>query len=99
LTLTATITLSAVLFAIGVVGVLLKRSALVAVMSIELMLNAVNVALAAFARHHGGPEGRIVVLFVMAVAVAEALVGLAIIVAVYRNRSSADLDEMNLMRW
>ncbi len=97
--LTAYIALSAVIFAIGVVGVLLKRSALVIFMSIELMLNAVNVALAAFARLHGGLDGQMVVFFVMAVAAAEAAVGLAIIIAVYRKKSSTDVDEMTLMRW
>jgi len=97
--LTAYIALSAVIFAIGVVGVLLKRSALVVFMSIELMLNAVNVALAAFARQHGGLDGQILIFFVMAVAAAEAAVGLAIIIAIYRKKSSTDVDEMTLMKW
>jgi NADH-quinone oxidoreductase subunit K len=91
--------LSAVLFAIGVLGVLLKRNALVMFMSIELMLNAVNVALAAFARHHGGLDGQIFVFFVMAVAAAEAAVGLAIFIAMYRLRKTTDVTEFNLMRW
>lgn len=91
--------LSAVLFAIGVLGVLLKRNALVMFMSIELMLNAVNVALAAFARHHGGLDGQIFVFFVMAVAAAEAAVGLAIFIAIFRLRKTTDVTEFNLMRW
>ena len=99
MSLTAYIALSAVIFAIGVVGVLLKRSALVVFMSIELMLNAVNVALAAFARQHGGLDGQILIFFVMAVAAAEAAVGLAIIIAIYRKKSSTDVDEMTLMKW
>ena len=99
MSLTAYIALSAVIFAIGVVGVLLKRSALVVFMCIELMLNAVNVALAAFARQHGGLDGQILIFFVMAVAAAEAAVGLAIIIAIYRKKSSTDVDEMTLMKW
>jgi len=91
--------LSAVLFVIGVLGVLLKRNALVMFMSIELMLNAVNVALAAFARHHGGLDGQIFVFFVMAVAAAEAAVGLAIFIALFRLRKTTDVTEFNLMRW
>jgi NADH-quinone oxidoreductase subunit K len=91
--------LSAILFVIGVMGVLLKRNALVMFMSIELMLNAVNVALAAFARHHGGLDGQIFVFFVMAVAAAEAAVGLAIFIALFRLRKTTDVTEFNLMRW
>ena len=97
--LSAYILLSAVLFSIGVIGVLLKRSALVIFMSIELMLNAVNVALAAFSRHHGGLEGQIFVFFVMAVAAAEAAVGLAIIIAIFRKMGSTDVTDVCLMKW
>jgi NADH-quinone oxidoreductase subunit K len=93
------ISLSAVLFVIGVMGVLLKRNALAIFMSVELMLNAVNVALAAFARHHGGLDGQIFVFFVMAVAAAEAAVGLAIFIAIYRLKKTTDVTEINLMRW
>ena len=93
------ISLSAVLFVLGVTGVLLKRNALVIFMSIELMLNAVNVALAAFARHHGGPDGQVFVFFVMAVAAAEAAVGLAIFIAIFRLKKTTDVTEINLMRW
>ena len=93
------ISLSAVLFAIGVMGVLLKRNGLVIFMSIELMLNAVNVALAAFARQHGGVDGQIFVFFVMAVAAAEAAVGLAIFIAIFRLKKTTEVTEINLMRW
>ncbi|MFQ5719218.1 MAG: NADH-quinone oxidoreductase subunit NuoK [Acidobacteriota bacterium] len=95
----AYIVLSAVLFAIGVTGVLVKRSALVIFMSIELMLNAVNLALAAFSRQHAGPEGQVFVFFVMAVAAAEAAAGLAIIIAVFRRKGSTDVTDVHLMRW
>lgn len=91
--------LSAILFVIGVMGVLLKRNALTIFMSIELMLNAVNVALAAFARHHGGLDGQIFVFFVMTVAAAEAAVGLAIFIAIFRLKKTTDVTEINLMRW
>ncbi len=99
MSLTAYVALSAVLFGIGVAGVLLKRSALVIFMSIEIMLNAVNVALAAFSRQHGGLDGQILVFFVMAVAAAEAAVGLAIIIAIFRRKASTDVTEINLMKW
>ena len=99
MTLSAYVLLSAVLFVIGVAGVLLKRSALVVFMSIELMLNAVNLSLAAFARQHGGSDGQLFVFFVMAVAAAEAAVGLAIILAVYRKKGSTDVGEVDIMRW
>ncbi|TDI29690.1 MAG: NADH-quinone oxidoreductase subunit NuoK [Acidobacteria bacterium] len=97
--LVAYIGLSAILFVIGVMGVLLKRNALTIFMSIELMLNAVNVALAAFARHHGGLDGQIFVFFVMTVAAAEAAVGLAIFIAIFRLKKTTDVTEINLMRW
>ncbi len=99
MSLSAYVGLSAVLFTIGVGGVLLKRSALVIFMSIELMLNAVNLALAAFSRHHGSLDGQVFVFFVMAVAAAEAAVGLAIIIAVFRQRSTTDVTGINLLRW
>ena len=99
MSLAAYIGLSATMFAIGVAGVLLKRSALVIFMSIEIMLNAVNLALAAFARLHGNMDGQVLVFFVMAVAAAEAAVGLAIIIAIYRKKASTDVAEINLLRW
>jgi NADH-quinone oxidoreductase subunit K len=91
--------LSAVLFAIGVTGVLVRRNALVVFMSIELMLNAANLAFVAFARHRADVGGLVFVFFVLAVAAAEVAVGLAIIIAIYRNRGTVNVDEINLMRW
>ena len=90
--------LSAVLFAIGVVGVIVRRNPLVIFMSIELMLNAANVAFVAFGHRHGSADGQAIVFFVMAVAAAEAAVGLAIILAVYRHKQSVSLQNMNLLK-
>lgn len=91
--------LSAILFAIGVAGVLLRRNAIVIFMSIELMLNAVNVTFVAFAAHYGNIEGQIFVFFVMVVAAAEVAVGLALMVAIFRLRGTVFVDELNLMKW
>lgn len=91
--------LGAVLFTIGVVGVLVRRNVIVMFMSIELMLNAVNLVFVAFARHLQAPEGQIAVFFVMTVAAAEAAVGLAIIIAAFRNRETVNADELNWLRW
>ena len=90
--------LAAILFTFGVVGVLVRRSALIIFMSIELMLNAVNLSLVAFSRQHGNMDGHIVVFFVMAVAAAEVSVGLAILVAIFRNRETASVDEVHLLK-
>jgi NADH-quinone oxidoreductase subunit K len=90
--------LAAVLFTIGVVGVLVRRSALIIFMSIELMLNAVNLSLVAFSRQHGSMDGQILVFFVMAVAAAEVSVGLAIIVAIFRNKETASVDDVHLLK-
>ena len=95
----AYLVLSAILFAIGVLGFLVRRNAIIAFMSIELMLNATNLAFVAFARFHGNLEGLIAAFFVMVVAAAEVVVGLAIIVAVYRARRSASVDDANLMKF
>ncbi len=89
--------LSAVLFLIGVVGVLIRRNAIVLFMCIELMLNAVNLSLVAFAQLHG-VGGQIMVFFVMTVAAAEAAVGLAIILAIFRHTQSVDLTRLNLLK-
>lgn len=89
---------AAVLFAIGVVGVLVRRSALIIFMSIELMLNAVNLSFVAFARQHGQMDGHIFVFFVMAVAAAEVAVGLAILVAIFKSRTTASVDEVHLLK-
>jgi NADH-quinone oxidoreductase subunit K len=89
--------LSAVLFAIGVGGVLLRRNAIVIFMCVELMLNAVNLTFIAFAQQLG-PQGQVIVFFVMAVAAAEAAVGLAVILAVYRHQETINLQDLNLLR-
>ena len=91
--------LSAVLFAIGVAGVILRRNVIVIFMSIEIMLNAVNLAFVALGRRLGSMDGPVIVFFVMTVAAAEAAVGLAIIISVFRNRATVNADELNLMRW
>jgi NADH-quinone oxidoreductase subunit K len=91
--------LSAVLFAIGVAGVVLRRNIIVIFMSIEVMLNAVNLAFVALGRRLGSMDGQVIVFFVMTVAAAEAAVGLAIIISVFRNRETVNADELNLLRW
>jgi NADH-quinone oxidoreductase subunit K len=91
--------LSAAIFAIGVVGVLIRRNLIVVLMSIELMLNAVNLTFIAFSRFLGSMEGQVIVFFVMAVAAAEAVVGLAIIISIFRHRQSLDPQEMQLLKW
>ncbi len=93
--------LSAVLFSIGLYGVLAKRNAVVILMCIEIMLNAVNIALVAFSRYVVPVllTGQIFAIFVMVVAAAEAAVGIAIIIAIYRNRESIDVDKFDLMKW
>ena len=90
--------LSAILFSIGVVGVLVRRNAIVVFMAIELMLNAANLAFVAYARQFGALDGQILVFFVMTVAAAEVAVGLALIVALFRSKASIDVDEVNLLR-
>src|SRR4030095_10904898 len=91
--------LSAIVFAIGVIGVLVRRNLIVILMSIELMLNAVNLTFVAFSRFLGWMEGQVVVFFVMAVAAAEAVIGLAIIISVFRHRQTLDPQEMQLLKW
>ena len=91
--------LSAVLFSIGVVGVIVRRNPLVIFMSIELMLNAVNLSFVAFGHRLGSPDGQVLVFFVMAVAAAEVAVGLAIIVAIFRLRQRLSVDDLSVMRW
>jgi NADH-quinone oxidoreductase subunit K len=90
---------SGLLFAIGTVGVLVRRNALVIFMSVELQLNAVNLALVAFSRMHGNLTGQVLAFFVMVVAAAEVVVGLAIIVTLYRMARSTDVDRAHLLRW
>lgn len=92
--------LSAVLFTIGVIGVLRRPNALVMYMSIELMLNAVNLSLVAFSRQYASLDGQVMVFFVMTVAAAEVAVGLGLIVAIFRRRhESVDADALNTMKW
>jgi NADH-quinone oxidoreductase subunit K len=90
--------LSAVLFTIGVAGVLIRRNAIVVFMCIELMLNAVNLSLIAFAQVHGALDGQILSFFVMAVAAAEVVIGLGIIVAIFRRRAGTSIDDVNLLK-
>jgi NADH-quinone oxidoreductase subunit K len=93
------ILLSAIIFTIGVVGVLIRRNAIIIFMSIELMLNAVNLLLAAFSVYSGDASGQVFVFFIMALAAAEVAIGLAIIVMVYRNTSSIDINILNRLKW
>ena len=93
------VAVSAVLFSIGAVGVVVRRNPLVIFMSVELMLNAANLALVAFGHRFGSAEGQTLVFFVMAVAAAEVAVGLAIIVTIFRLRRRLSVDDLSLMRW
>ena len=94
-----TLWLGAALFIIGSIGVLSCRNAIIILMSIELMLNGVNVTLIAFSQHLNDLGGQMFALFVIAVAAAEAAVGLAIIIALFRNRATINVDEINLLKW
>ncbi|MBP1605141.1 MAG: NADH-ubiquinone oxidoreductase, chain [Acidobacteria bacterium] len=91
--------LSAALFSIGLIGVLVRRNLIVIFMSIELMLNAVNINLVAFSQQWQHVVGQVFALFVVAVAAAEAAIGLGIILAFYRNKETVNVDEITLMRW
>jgi NADH-quinone oxidoreductase subunit K len=91
--------LSAILFAVGVTGVLIRRNVIVMFLAIELMLNAVNLALVTLGRRIGSMDGQVIVFFVMTVAAAEAAIGLAIIISTFRNRATVNADELNLLRW
>jgi len=93
------LSLSAVLFTLGVLGVLLRRNAIVVFMSIELMLNAVNLSLVAFSQAMGDVAGQVLVFFVMSVAAAEAAVGLAIVIALFRKKITVDISEFNLFKY
>ena len=97
--LSAYLVLSGILFCIGVIGFLIRRNTIVLFMSIELMLNAANLAFVAFSRYLNSMDGQIFVFFVMTVAAAEAAVGLAIILAVFRTKETVNADEINLMKW
>ena len=91
--------LSALLFTIGTIGVLVRRNALIIFMSIELQLNAVNLTLIAFSRQLGEVDGQVLAFFSMVVAAAEVVVGLAIIVSIFRRRVSANVDDVSLLKW
>ena len=91
--------LSAILFGLGTMGVLMRRNLIVVFMAIELMLNAVNLTFVTFARSQQAVDGHVIVFFVMAVAAAEAAVGLAIILQVFRSRSTVNVDEVTMLRW
>ena len=91
--------LSAVLFAIGLYGVLAKRNAVVILMSIEIMLTAVNIAIVAFSRYGQFITGQVFVIFIMVVAAAEVAVGLALIIAIYRSKKTVDSEKFDLMKW
>jgi len=91
--------LSALLFTIGTIGVLVRRNAIVVFMCVELMLNASNLAFVTFSRQNGNLDGQIAAFFVMVVAAAEVVVGLSIIVAMFRSRRSASVDDASLLKW
>ncbi|HEY3683531.1 MAG TPA: NADH-quinone oxidoreductase subunit NuoK [Streptosporangiaceae bacterium] len=93
------IILSAILFSIGGVGVLIRRNALIVFMCVELMLNAANLAFVSFARMHGNLDGQVIAFFVMVVAAAEVVVGLAILMQIFRTRRSASVDDANLLKY
>ena len=90
--------MSAILFTLGAAGVLVRRNALIVFMAIELMLNAVNLAFVAFARQHGSIDGQVAVFFVLVVAAVEVVVGLALIVDIFRLKETVDIDEVDLLR-
>ena len=99
ITTTHYMVLSAALFILGVIGVLTRRNVIIVFMSIELMLNAVNINLVAFSYQLQNAVGQVFAVFVIVIAAAEAAVGLAIILAFYRNKETVNIDEMNLLRW
>lgn len=88
-----------IIFSIGVIGVLTRRNVIIILMSVELMLNSVNLLLAAFSAYRGDPSGQVFVFFIMALAAAEVAVGLAIIIMVYRNTRSVDINALNRLKW
>ena len=98
MTLTHYLVLSSILFSLGAATVLLRRNAIIVFMGVELMLNATNLALVTFARLHGDLTGQVMAFFVMVVAAAEVVVGLAIIVSIFRTRKSASVDDINLLK-
>lgn len=93
------LTVSVIMFVLGMVGVLTRRNGIVVFMCIELMLNAVNLSLITFSNMHDDPNGAMLVFFVMCVAAAEAVVGLAIFIAVFRNKLDIDINNVNIFKW
>ena len=93
------IILCSILFTIGVIGVLIRKNIIIIFMSIELMLNSINVLLTAFSVHYGDPNGQVFVFFIMAVAAAEITVGLAILVMIYRNTGSVSIESLKNLKW
>ncbi|HEX2788010.1 MAG TPA: NADH-quinone oxidoreductase subunit NuoK [Ignavibacteria bacterium] len=91
--------LSTILFSIGVVGVLVRRNAIIIFMSIELMLNAINISFVAFSSFLGDINGQIFVFMVLTVAAAEAAIGLAIVISLFRNKETVNIDEINILKW
>ncbi len=91
--------LSSILFTIGILGILVRKNIIIIFMSIELMLNAVNLLLTAFSVHHNNADGQVFVFFIMAVAAAEITIGLAILVMIYRNTGSVSLDALKKLKW
>lgn len=97
--LSAYVTVSAVLFLTGLIGVLIRRNFIIVLMAVEIMLNAANINLVAFSHYLDSMAGQIVALFIIAIAAGEAAVGLAIIIVVFRGKISTNVDEMNLLKW
>lgn len=93
------ILLSSIIFTIGTIGVLIRRNAIIILMSVELMLNAVNLLLAAFSVYSGDASGQVFVFFIMALAAAEVAIGLAILTMIYRNTNSTDINILNRLKW
>ena len=91
--------LAGLMFTVGVIGVLVRRNAIVIFMFVELMLNAVNLVFVTFARMQGNVDGQLLVFFVLVVAAAEVVVGLAIIISIFRGRASSNVDDVNLLKW
>jgi NADH-quinone oxidoreductase subunit K len=98
-TTTHYLVLSAALFAVGTIGVLTRRNIVIILMSLELILNAVNINLVAFSRHFGKVNGQVFAIFVITVAVAEAAVGLGILISLFRNKETVEADEIELLKW
>lgn len=99
ITLNWYITLSALLFSIGVMGVLIRRNAIIILMCIELMLNSVNLLLVSFSAYSGNSDGMVFIFFIMVVAAAEVAVGLALLMSIYRNLASTDINVLNKLKW